>query len=313
MTRDQDAKDNVNVARLSVISNTILTSGKFICGFMMGSTAVISEGVHSGIDLMAAVIAFFSVRQSGKPADKQHPFGHGRFENISGFVEGVLIFLAALLIIIEAIEKLFSMSEVRELGWGMAIMGVSVVANTIVSTMLFRVAKKTDSVAIEADGEHLRTDVITSVGVLLGLGAIQLTGWHLLDPLLALVVAGLILNAAYRITKKSFEGLIDTTLGASEERKIRDAVESETQKRVWLRSLRTRKAGADRFIDLVLVACHELDIETAHEVCDRIEISINGRIKNANVHIHVEPCPDLECDHVFEDCILKEVGSGKAR
>lgn len=293
---------NINIARLSVVSNTVLTIGKLACGIWMSSAAVISEGVHSGIDLIAAVIAFLSVRQSGLPADREHPFGHGRYENISGFVEGVLIFMAALLIVIEAVEKILNPSEVRELNVGMVIMGISAAANILISSLLFRVSRKTESIAIEADAEHLRTDVITSLGVLGGLLVIKLTGWHILDPLIAMGVAGLIISVAVRITRKSFEGLVDTKIAPDEERRIIQAIEEESQKMVWLHQIRTRKAGVDRFVDLVLYGCHNLDIEKVHEICDMIESKIKSKINNANVLIHVEPCPDQKCSHVLSEC-----------
>lgn len=306
----ENSRSNINIARVSIISNTILTVGKLACGIIMSSAAVISEGVHSGIDLIAAIVAFISVRKSGVPADEEHPFGHGRYENISGFVEGVLIFMAALLIIIEAIEKILNMSPVRELGAGMIIMGVSLCVNVTISTLLFRVARKTESIAIEADAEHLRTDVITSGGVLAGLLVIRLTGWHILDPLIALVVAGLIISVAFRISKKSFEGLVDTKIGMDEERKIKRAVAEESPRMVWLHKLRTRRAGVDRFVNLVLLSCHKLDIEEAHKICDAIESKIKKEINNANVFIHVEPCPDLECNHTENECrMLKNGGA----
>jgi cation diffusion facilitator family transporter len=293
---------NINIARLSVMSNTLLTFGKLACGIWMSSAAVISEGVHSGIDLIAAVVAFLSVRQSGLPADREHPFGHGRYENISGFVEGVLIFMAALLIVIEAIQKILNPSAVRQLDVGIAVMGISAAVNILISSLLFRVSRKTESIAIEADAEHLRTDVITSLGVLGGLLMIKLTGWHILDPLIALGVAGMIVSVAVRITRKSFEGLVDTKIAADEERRIIRAIEEESQKMVWLHQIRTRKAGVDRFVDLILYGCHNLDIEKVHEICDTIESKIKSEINNANVLIHVEPCPDQKCSHVLSEC-----------
>ncbi|MDD5223130.1 MAG: cation diffusion facilitator family transporter [bacterium] len=305
----KNSVSNINISRISVISNTILTFGKLVCGIWMSSAAVISEGVHSGIDLIAAVIAFLSVRQSGLPADREHPFGHGRYENISGFVEGVLIFMAALLIIIEAVEKILNPSAVRQLSVGMAVMGVSAAVNILVSSLLFRVARKTESVAIEADAEHLRTDVITSLGVLGGLLMIKLTGWHILDPLIALGVAGLIISVAVRITRKSFEGLVDTKIEADEERRIIRAIEEKSGQMVWLHEIRTRKAGVDRFVDLVIYGCHNLDIEKVHQICDTIEEKIKQEINNANILIHVEPCPDVECNHKMSECrMLKNKG-----
>lgn len=299
-------KINVRAASFSVYSNTILTVGKFAVGFIMASTAVISEGIHSGIDLLASLTAFLSLRRSGKPADKEHPFGHGRFENISGFVEGVLIFMAALLIIIEAVQKILNLEEIREVSLGIIMMGISTLANVLVSTYLFRVARKTESIALEADAEHLRVDVITSLGVFAGLVAIQITDIHLLDPLIALAVAGLIISTAIKITRKSFEGLVDTKLSTEEEMKVLEAVKAGSEGVVWLHSIRTRKAGRDRFIDLVVWACHTLGVEEAHRICDNIEAKIANRIEHTSVIIHVEPCPDTECNHVGSECRLTQ-------
>lgn len=304
MSKRVTNKTNIRAASLSVYSNTILTLGKFIIGIIMASTAVISEGIHSGIDLLASLTAFLSLRRSGKPADKEHPYGHGRFENISGFVEGVLIFMAALLIMIEAVQKMTNLEEIREIGLGIIVMGVSALANILVSTYLFRVARKTESIALEADAEHLRVDVITSLGVFGGLIAIQITDIHILDPIIAMAVAGLIITTAIRITRKSFAGLVDTKLSTEEEVKVWEAVKAGSGGVVWLHSIKTRKAGRDRFIDLVLWACHTLDVEDAHCICDEIEEKIANRIEHTNVIIHVEPCPDTECNHIESECRL---------
>ena len=304
MAKFSATKTNIRAASFSVYSNTILTVGKFAVGIIMASTAVISEGIHSGIDLLASLTAFLSLRRSGKPADKEHPFGHGRFENISGFVEGVLIFMAALLIIIEAMQKIRNLDEIREVSLGIIVMGVSTLANVVVSSYLFRVARKTESIALEADAEHLRVDVITSLGVFAGLVAIQITDIHLLDPLIALAVAGLIITTAIKITRKSFEGLVDTKLSTEEEVKVLEAVKASSEGVVWLHSIRTRKAGRDRFVDLVVWACHTLGVEEAHRICDNIEEKIANRITHTSVLIHVEPCPDTLCNHKESECRL---------
>jgi cation diffusion facilitator family transporter len=304
LTKLSANKLNVRAASFSVYSNTVLTLGKFAVGIIMASTAVISEGIHSGIDLLASLTAFLSLRRSGKPADKEHPFGHGRFENISGFVEGVLIFMAALLIIIEAVEKMINLEEIREISLGIIVMGTATLANVLVSAYLFRVARKTESIALEADAEHLRVDVITSLGVFGGLIAIQITDIHLLDPLIALAVAGLIIFTAIRITRKSFAGLVDTKLSTEEELKVLDAVKECSEGVVWLHSIKTRKAGRDRFIDLVLWACHTLGVEEAHRICDNIEAKIANRIEHTSIIIHVEPCPDTVCKHDGTSCRL---------
>jgi len=174
----------------------------------------LSEGIHSGIDLLAAFIALLAVKVSGKPADSHHTYGHGKIENVSGTIEAALIFVAALMIIVKAIKKVQEIiggtgAHVADLGLGLGllIMGFSGIMNLIVSTKLMRVAKKTESVALEADALHLRTDVYTSVGVFMGLLLIRITGWVILDPIIALGVALMIFKTSFELTKKAFSPL----------------------------------------------------------------------------------------------------------
>ncbi|HZK60971.1 MAG TPA: cation diffusion facilitator family transporter, partial [Anaerovoracaceae bacterium] len=182
--------EKTQVAALSVLSNSFLTVAKVSIGLVSGSVSILSEGIHSGIDLVAAFIALFAVRKSGKPADARHAYGHGKIENVSGTIEALLIFVAAIMIITEAIQKIHKIMDgveghVGNLKLGLVIMGVSAIMNVIVSTRLMRVAKRTDSVALEADALHLRTDVYTSAGVFLGLLLIMITGWAIIDPIIA--------------------------------------------------------------------------------------------------------------------------------
>ncbi len=205
-----------NTARLSVISNTGLVLMKFIVGFAIGSVSIISEAIHSSMDLIAAVIAFFSVRKSAEPPDAAHSFGHGKFEDISGLVEALLIFVAAILIIYEAAAKLLGHTTVElrpeMIIFGIAVMGISALANWYVSHRLFVVAKESESIALESDAWHLRTDVYTSLGVFAGLVLIRLTGNPIFDPLFALGVAVVIMKAAYDLTKRSLSDLIDHSI-----------------------------------------------------------------------------------------------------
>jgi cation diffusion facilitator family transporter len=183
----------INTALLSVISNVALMMMKLAVGFAIGSVAIISEGIHSGMDLLAAFIALFSVKKSSQPADRSHPFGHGKVENISGTIEAVLIFLAAGWIIYEAVRKLIHPMPLKIFGWGVGVMLFSAMVNTVVSRLLFKVGKETDSVALLADAWHLRTDVYTSAGVMVSLiliwmGEAVFKGIHFdwLDPVAAL-------------------------------------------------------------------------------------------------------------------------------
>jgi len=195
-----------STARLSILSNTALVIMKLTVGFAIGSVSIISEAIHSAIDLVAAVIAFISVKKSSEPPDREHTFGHGKFEDFSGLIEAVLIFIAAILIIREAALKL--MGEGEELNMGMLIAGIvvmfiSATANWYVSGRLMKAAKATESIALEADAWHLRTDVYTSLGIFAGLVLIRLTGWKFLDPLFAIAVAVFIMKAAYDLTRRA--------------------------------------------------------------------------------------------------------------
>ncbi|MDD1713251.1 MAG: cation diffusion facilitator family transporter, partial [Methanoregulaceae archaeon] len=230
VTLDKESLDRLkqNTARLSVLSNAALVLMKFVVGFTIGSVSIISEAIHSSMDLIAAVIAFFSVRKSAEPPDAAHEFGHGKFEDISGLVEALLIFIAALLIIYKAVNNL--LGEPAEqltqdlLFMGIAVMGISALANWYVSHRLFIVAKQSESIALESDAWHLRTDVYTSLGVFIGLVLIKLTGITIFDPLFALAVAVVIIKAAYDLTKRSLSDLIDHSIPEGDEKRIREII-----------------------------------------------------------------------------------------
>jgi cation diffusion facilitator family transporter len=287
---EQLNREKTSIARLSIISNLALVVLKLAVGLMIGSVSVISEAIHSGIDLVAAVIAYFSVRTSSQPPDRQHAFGHGKIENISGTVEALLIFIAAGLIIWEAYQKLLHGVEMEDVSLGIVVMLVSAVVNYFVSGMLMKTAKKTESIALEADAWHLRTDVLTSLGIFGGLVAIKLTGITVLDPILAILVALFILKAALELTIKSVKDLMDAKLPEEEEREIEGIIVGYRTEYVGFHELRTRKSGSDRFIDLHLVVSKKATVEQSHGLADSIEAAIKGRFPRASIMIHVEPC-----------------------
>lgn len=291
--------EKIQVASLSVASNIFLTLSKVVIGIASGSVSILSEGIHSGIDLLAAFIALFAVKESGKPADSRHAYGHGKIENVSGTVEAVLIFVAAIMIIFEAIQKINEImngveDRVEHLGLGLVIMGVSAIMNLIVSTRLMRVAKRTDSVALEADALHLRTDVYTSAGVFSGLLLIQVTGWAILDPIIALGVALMIIKTSFDLTKEAFAPLVDVSLPDDEREIIGKILLFHTDEFVEFHKLRTRKAGAERHVDLHLVVAKYTSVIDVHELCDIIEKEINEKLQGTHVLIHVEPCSGRE-------------------
>ena len=192
-------RTKINVAFLSVLTTGILSVTKVTVGILAGSVSVLSEGIHSASDLLAAVIAFFSVRRCAQPPDTDHPYGHGKFESVSGAVEGLLILAAAIYIMLIATAKLVRGAEMAHHKPALIVMAISVVANWVVSARLFRVARATYSLALEADAWHLRTDAYTSIGVFGALGLIAATGIHIWDPLAALVVAVVMIRAAWKV------------------------------------------------------------------------------------------------------------------
>jgi cation diffusion facilitator family transporter len=276
----------VKTARLSIMSNSLLIAMKVLAGIFSGSVSILSEAIHSGMDLLAAIIAFFSVKFSDTPPDDQHPYGHGKYENVSGVIEAVLIFIAAGWIIYEAIEKFVQPAGVENIGIGAAVMAISSVVNFLVSRRLYKVAKETDSIALEADALHLKTDVYTSVGVAIGLVLIWITGWHLLDPLVAIFVAILILKESYNLLKTAYSPLIDASLSENERNIIIEAIQKRS---LTFHGLRTRKSGHYRFADFHLEMPGNTGLADVHRICDEIEDEIKSRLNNMEVNIHVEP------------------------
>lgn len=276
-------------ATISVMATSVLTTIKLLVGWWSGSVSVISEGLHSGTDLLAALMAWFAVRQSGKPPDAGHPYGHGKFESLSGAVEAVLIWLACFLIAREAIRKLMHGVEVSQPVAAIAVMALSTVVNFVVSAHLFAIAKRTESLALEADGWHLRTDAYSSGAVLIGLGVLTITGWHFLDPLLALLVAILIAKAGYDLLTQASKHLLDAALPSPEESIVANILQQHAPNFINAHRLRTRQAGKQRYIDLHLVVRDDMTVEEAHRLCDEIERDIRKALPDADVTIHVEP------------------------
>ena len=288
-------------AKLSVISNTALVVGKLTVGLAIGSVGVMSEGIHSSLDLLAAIIAFFAVRQASHPADNKHRYGHGKIENLSGTLEAVLILIAAIWIALEAIQKLLHPHAVEAVGWGIGIMAISTIVNFFISRHLMQVGIKTDSIALKADAMHLQTDVLASLGVMAGLVGIYLTGWQWLDPVAALLVAGLIIHAAWELLHESFAPLLDASLPIDEENQIIEKIENHNGSYIDFHDLRTRKSGSERHIDFHLTICKYHTIEHAHNLADKIEEDIQTLFNETHILIHHEPCSDL-CDGCHKIC-----------
>ncbi|MEM2839014.1 MAG: cation diffusion facilitator family transporter [Thermoplasmata archaeon] len=298
MTISQQGRNElIFAARFSVFSNSALMILKLAVGLITASISVISEAIHSGTDLIAALIANFSVRRSTVPADDGHKFGHGKYESLSGSIEAALILVAAAIIIYEAFLRLIEHSGLQIIEIGILIMGISAALNFLVSRYLMRIAKRHHSLALEADALHLKTDVWTSLGVFVGLVLVWITGINEIDSLVAIGVAALIINASLRLTRKSTRELLDYSLSKDEERVIQQTILEIVGETATYHELRTRRSGRERFVDFHLVVPRHLEVKTAHQMCDEIENKIKLRLPDSNLTIHVEPCSEncAEC------------------
>ena len=285
-------------AGLSITSNAIIIALKIFAGIISGSISIISEAIHSLSDFLASVLTFFAVIKSSEPADNEHPFGHGRYEDMSGFIEGGLIIFASLYIIYQALKKLFFGYEIEiESNIGIIVMGFAVVANFLVSSYLFNVAKRSNSVSLFADGEHLRTDIYSSLGVLAGLVLIKITGIHLLDPIIAIGVAIFIFKAGFSISKTTLNNLLDGSLPPKELDEIKKIITGFKSKGITgYKSLKARSVGPEKDIEFILLFPSQMTICECHKICDDIEESICEKFGKCSVSIHAEPeCTKENC------------------
>jgi cation diffusion facilitator family transporter len=277
-------------AGLSIASNALLIALKLAAGAITGSIAIITEAVHSLIDLVASVVAFVSVRKADEPADADHPYGHEKVESLAATIEGMLILVGAGIIVFEATKRLVDGSSVGSLGVGIAVMAVSVVANLGVSAVLMRQAREHESPALEGDAAHLRTDALTSAGVLVGLGLVEITGYDAFDSITALVVAAAIVWAGIRIIRRSSGVLVDEVLPDAEMDRIEEAIaRARTPEVAGYHKLRARRAGSRRHIDLHVQYSAGTSLERAHELAHQMRASIEDEIPRAEVLIHAEP------------------------
>jgi cation diffusion facilitator family transporter len=283
-------------ARTSVYSNILLAGGKLAAGLVTGSVSILSEALHSGLDLAAAMMAYVAVRKAREPADPDHTFGHGKFESLSGLAEAVLILAAVGVILWGAGSRLIRWeSEVREPLLGAAVMAVSAIVNLFVSRMLFRVARETESMALEADAWHLRTDVWTSAAVLVGMAAIAIGSWagypevHHVDPFIAIAIALIITRAAVGIARRSYDQLVDRALPEADIAKIETLLAEHYPQFAGFHRLRTRQAGPERYVDLHLEVPGDQSVSDSHALCDHLEEELGALVPGAQIMIHVEP------------------------
>jgi cation diffusion facilitator family transporter len=287
---DPHGRRKERAARLSIVSNSALIVLKLVAGAATGSIAIVTEAVHSSIDLLASFVAYFSVRKADEPADESHMYGHEKVENLASALEGILILVGAGIIVFESARRLSHPRDIESLGFGIAAIAVSMVVNLAVSTHLRRQARATDSPALEGDAAHLRTDALTSGGVLVALALVAITGEHALDPITALAVAAIILWSGIRIVSRSSRVLVDEALPDGELAQVGEAIASRGAREVvGYHKLRARRAGSRRHIDLHVQFAPGTTLERAHHLSHELQGAIERRIPNADVLIHLEP------------------------
>ncbi len=291
-------------AKLSLVVVIGLIALKIVVAVITGSISILAQAVDSFLDLFAIAITLLALGVAIRPADEEHPFGHGKVENIAAVVQAALIFTAGGLIIYSAVRRIIVGVTVELTEAGIGVMLVSIIVSVFLSRHLLQVSQTTDSIALEASARNIAADVYSAAGVLAGLVVIRFTGLNILDPIIALLVALLILKASYDVLRKSFGGLVDARLPKTEENEIMSCIIEHSGQLVGFHELRTRKAGSQRFIELHLVMPKNASVEKAHRMCDHLEQDIKNRLQHTSVTIHVEPC-GIECDQCSISCSLR--------
>jgi cation diffusion facilitator family transporter len=273
----------------SIFVGALVFALKYAAYYLTGSIALYSDALESIINVVTAIAALMAIRVSATPADANHPYGHHKVEYFSAVLEGVLIIVAALLIMREAYFGFFSPKMLEAPGMGFAVNAAASVINGFWSWLLIRQGRRMRSPALIADGRHLMTDVFTSVGVLVGLIFVPVTGWTWLDPVLAAFVAVNILWSGWGLIKESIGGLMDEALPESTLSRVREIISGNAEGAIEAHDLRTRHAGKMTFIDFHLVVPGSMSVTAAHDICDRIERALKDEVKDALITIHVEP------------------------
>jgi cation diffusion facilitator family transporter len=274
---------------------------KIVVSWLTGSISIVAQTADSFFDLFAGIITFSAIRIATKPADKEHPYGHGKVEDIAGMVQGALIFIAGVVIIYSSVLRIIEGATVELAETGIAMMLVSIIVSIFLSRHLLKVAHATGSIALEANARNIASDVYSAIAVLVGLAIVRFTNINIIDAVIAIGVAIYILKISFDTIRKPILGLIDTKLPHSQEEAIESCLRNHSQDIVGFHALRTRRSGSQRYIDLHLVMSRDINLEKAHQVCDQIESEIKSELPESSVVIHVEPCSD-ECQQCYVSC-----------
>jgi cation diffusion facilitator family transporter len=289
---------------LSILAAVVTLAMKMTAYLLTDSVSLLSDAAESLVNLTAAITALICLWYSARPVDSSHTYGHEKIEFFSSGLEGTLILVAAGGIFWYAVQRLLNLKELEKLELGALLSGAAAIINLIVARILIRVGRRTNSIILEADGQHLMTDVWTSFGVLAGLGLVALTGWVILDPILALLVAANIVWTAWDLLARSFNGLMDHALPDPEQRAVRAAIEALLKPGLHFHALRTRQAGARKFVDFHLLVPGQWSVKEAHEYTETIEEAVRQALSGAEVTVHIEP---IEAESAWHDSDLLAV------
>jgi len=278
---------------------------KVLVSWLTGSISMLAQAADSLLDLFAGIITFSAIRIAAKPADAEHPYGHGKVEDVTGVVQGILIFIAGGLIIYSAIGRIREGVVIELVGAGIAVMVVSIVVSIFLSRHLLRVSRSTGSVALEANARNIAADVYSASAVLVGLAIVRFTRLYILDPVIAIGVAIYILKVALDTIRKPISGLLDENLPPSQQAVIEASLRKHSREVSGFHALRTRRAGSQSYIDLHLVMARDTSLEQAHQICDEIEAEIQSSLHEASVIIHAEPCNN-ECEQCSAICSRRQ-------
>jgi len=292
----------IKLAAIVVIG---LVAVKIVVAAITGSISIIAQTVDSFLDLFAVGVSFFAIRTATRPADTEHPFGHGKIEHIAAIIQSFLIFTAAGLIVYSAVNRIQTGTTLELTEVGITAMAISIIASIFLSRHLRKVSRITDSIALEANAQNINADIYSAAAVLAGLRAVRLTGLTIIDPIMAMIVALFIFKIGYDVLKKSFGELVDTRLPEEEEAEIRTCLAGQGCQLVGFHNLRTRKSGSQRHVDLHLVMPKNASVEVSHRICDRLEIDIKSRLPNTSVIIHVEPCT-MDYEQCTVSCTIQD-------
>ncbi|HUH77994.1 MAG TPA: cation diffusion facilitator family transporter [Devosia sp.] len=277
------------IAATSLLIGLIVLGLKLLAWYLTGSIALYSDALESIVNVVTAIVALIAVRLAQKPADATLPYGYHKAEYFSAVIVGVMIIVAAILIMREAVLGLMSPALPSEPAQGLLISGVATVINAVWAWVLVRHGRKVRSPALEADGKHLLTDVVSTIGVLVGLGLVFVTGWAILDPILAMLVALNILWSGWTVMRESVGGLMDVAVPKDTQGVIREVISSSADGAIEAHDIRTRQAGKLTFIDFHLVVPGTMSVDQAHQICDVIEAKLREAVPDVQVTIHVEP------------------------